>query len=81
MVFSENNLGFSRIAVVISSKIVKKSAARNQIRRRTKEIFKKAKSLFNNSYDIVVIFYSVKPIKFREIEEHLFEIFTKTKII
>ena len=81
LVFSENHFGFSRIAVVIPSKIVKRSVARNRIRRRIKEVFRRAVKLFGKNYDIIVMFYSAAPIKFREIEEQLVGIFTKAKII
>ena len=80
-VFLENGRNASRIAVVISSKIVKKSTERNRIRRRAKEIFRKADKLFSKNCDIIVMFYSGSPFKFRDIEEILFEIFTKAKII
>lgn len=79
--FSENSENHSRIAVVIPSKAVKSSVIRNRIRRRAKEIFKKASKLFNKNYDIVVFFYSAGNLKYGELEESMSGIFSKAKII
>ena len=81
VIFSENRQSFSRIAVIISSKAVKKSVLRNRLRRMAKEIFKKNAKVFNKNYDIIIMFYSGEPFKFADLEKVLSEVFRKAKVV
>ncbi|MEK7090319.1 MAG: ribonuclease P protein component [Patescibacteria group bacterium] len=76
-----NNLNTSRIAVVISSKAIRKSVVRNKIRRRIKEIFKKIKELLDKNYDVVIIIYSDNRSSFKDLEQLLFGAFLTAKVI
>ncbi len=55
LVFARNGLEHNRLGFSISSSSVRRSCARNRIRRLFREAYRKNKLLFNKAYDIVVI--------------------------
>lgn len=63
----------SRIAVVVSKKVLKKAVGRNRIRRRLYEIFRGELPRIKESYDIVCIVSSpeVRDMEFSELKENV----------
>ena len=59
----QNNLSFSRFAVIVSGKVVRRAVVRNRIRRRIMECLRLNYSCFPTGFDIIVI---PKPIVFQE---------------
>lgn len=79
--FAENNLDFSRFAVIVPVKLSKKSSKRNPLRRKTYEIIRKNYGDFKPGFDCVLIF---KPgsLKFssKQIQEIALFLFVKSGI-
>jgi len=75
--FTKNDLNVSRFAVVISSKVSKKSVVRNKIKRQLREAIQKNILEIKQKCDFVII---VKPEiinqKFKDIEKEVNEIFS-----
>ncbi|OQY09352.1 MAG: ribonuclease P protein component [Marinitoga sp. 4572_148] len=54
VVYTENNLGYSRIGITIKRKFGK-AHKRNKLKRYIREIYRRNKSLFPQDYDIVFL--------------------------
>ena len=54
LIYLSNDLNFSRMAVVVSSKIGN-AVQRNKIKRRMRSLFRRNKPLFEKSFDILII--------------------------
>jgi ribonuclease P protein component len=77
LVFRENNLGYSRIAVSIKRKFGK-AILRNKLRRQIKEIYRTNKSEFPQGYDFLFIPRKAlseiyKKVDFFEIKKMIFD--------
>lgn len=73
-----NNLGFSRLGIVISKKIEPKSVKRNQIKRKFREASRQLYDLLPKGYDFVInVKKSALDADFSEIKQEL-EKFAKT---
>ncbi len=69
--FSENRVGYCRLAVLIPAKVSKSSAVRNRLRRTIAEIFKAA-GLERQSFDVIFVAApSIVGRPFREIKSEL----------
>lgn len=79
--FAENNLDFSRFAVIVPVKLSKKSSKRNPLRRKTYEIIRRNYGDFKPGFDCILMF---KPgsLKFssKQIQEIILSLFVKTRI-
>ena len=83
LVFRENNLGYSRIAVSIKRKFGK-AVLRNKLRRQIKEIYRTNKSEFPQGYDFLFIPRKAlsniyKNVDFFEIKKMIFDNVRKVK--
>lgn len=54
LIYLSNNLGYSRLAIVVSRK-VGNSVERNKIKRNMRELFRKNKDLFKMHADMIII--------------------------
>lgn len=54
LVFRPNGLGYSRLGVVVSKK-VGPAVARNKVKRRMRELFRRNKSLYADPVDVIVV--------------------------
>lgn len=79
--FAENNLAFSRFAVIVPVRLSKKSSKRNPLRRKTYEIIRKNYGDFKPGFDCILIF---KPgsLEFssKQIQEIVLPLFVKAGI-
>lgn len=55
VIVQRSELPASRIGIVVTTKLDKRAAVRNRIRRRVREIFRAHRPLLTDSFDIVVI--------------------------
>ncbi len=58
LVFVDNNRGFTRMAVVISKKVIKSAVGRNRVRRRVYEALRRNFEYIPKKRDYVFIIYS-----------------------
>ncbi len=69
----KNEVDFNRFGVIVSTKVSKKAADRNKIKRRLREILKNNQKNLNLSYDIVIIALpNSKTKSFQELEKSVF---------
>ena len=82
LIFAENTRGFTRIAVVVSKKVMKTAVKRNRIRRRVYETLRKNMDLIpkGNDYIFVVFSPSVIDMPFNELEKLLGELVAEAKV-
>lgn len=73
----------SRVAVVISKKVLKSAVKRNRVRRRIYEYIRCQFPNLNDVYDIVVIISSgeILSISHTELSDQLFQLFKQSEII
>lgn len=73
----------SRIAVVVSKKVLKSAVGRNKIRRRTYEIMRNLLPNFNNHYDIAIIVNNseVRTMEYAELEKIVFNQLKDNKLL
>ncbi len=77
----ENRLDFSRIGVVVSSKVSKKAVFRNKLRRQLKGIFLKDQKKIKTGYDLVVISLNKnKHYSYQELEKSFLGLLIKLKL-
>ena len=75
VVYLENGLGFSRMAVIVKKK-VGKAHVRNRLKRLVREAYRRNKGIFPDSFDMVFVFRSevsekAKELSYWEVEEVL----------
>lgn len=74
--------GYSRITAVTSKKVAKKATARNQLKRRMREVARDLQPKTKGSYDIIV---TARPaaikLNYDGIKKNMTELFIKAKII
>lgn len=82
LIFAKNTRGFTRIAVVVSKKVMKTAVKRNRIRRRVYETLRKNMDLIpkGNDYIFVVFSPSVIDMPFNELEKLLGELVAEAKV-
>lgn len=82
LIFVENTRGFTRMAVVVSKKVMKTAVKRNRIRRRVYETLRKNMDLIpkGNDYIFVVFSPSVIDMPFNELEKLLGELVAEAKV-
>jgi len=76
------NRRHSRVAVVVSKKVLKKAVGRNRIRRRIYEIFREELPLMKKSYDIVCIVSSpeARDMEFTELRGNIRDMLSSASI-
>lgn len=80
--FVKNNLNYSRVGFIVSSKFSKKAVERNKIKRQLRAIFQKKISLIKSEVDIVVIPRKEATTKaFKELNEDVEKVLKKAKLI
>lgn len=79
----ENARGFTRIAVVVSKKVMKTAVGRNRIRRRVYEILRKNFELVPKGRDYIFVIFSKEVMEMPnvELEKLLGELVEESKIV
>lgn len=79
----ENARGFTRIAVVVSKKVMKTAVGRNRIRRRVYEILRKNFELVPKGRDYIFVIFSKEVMEMpnAELEKLLGELVEESKIV
>lgn len=79
----ENARGFTRIAVVVSKKVMKTAVGRNRIRRRVYEILRKNFELVPKGRDYIFVIFSKEVMEMPnvELEKLLGELVEESKIL
>lgn len=82
LVFVNNERGFTRIAVVVSKKVIKTAVGRNRIRRRVYEALRKNFDLIPKKRDYIFVIFSSDVLKmpFNELEKELGELVEESKV-
>ena len=82
LVFGENTRGFTRVAVVVSKKVIKSAVGRNRIRRRVYEALRKNFDLVPKKTDYIFVVYDKKvgEMAFNELEKLLGELVAESKV-
>ncbi len=82
LVFLKNERHFTRIAVVVSKKVVKSAVKRNRIRRRVYEALRINFDLIPKEYDYVFVVFSkgLLTLPFSELEKQLGELVAEAKV-
>ena len=83
LVFTENTKGFTRVAVVVSKKVLKSAVGRNRIRRRIYEAIRINFEDVPKERDYIFVVYSKEflTMPFREIEKTLGELVAESKVV
>lgn len=82
LVFVSNSRGFTRVAVVVSKKVIKSAVGRNRIRRRVYEAIRVNFDDIPEKMDYVFVVYSKDVLKmsFNELEKMLGELISEVKV-
>ena len=82
LVFAENTRGFTRVAVVVSKKVMKSAVGRNRIRRRIYEAIRTNFEYLPQKTDYIFVVFSkdVKDMPFGELEKLLGELVEESKV-
>lgn len=82
LVFTPNQRGKQRFAVVISKKVIKSAVGRNRVRRRIYEAIRLNLTEIPESYDYIFIVFSkdLKTMDFTEIEKLVLKLTEQAKI-
>ena len=82
LVFAENTRGFTRMAVVVSKKVMKTAVGRNRIRRRVYEVLRKNIDLIPKGTDYIFVVFSkdVIDMPFSSLEKLLGELVAEAKV-
>ena len=82
LVFVKNERGFTRIAIVVSKKVMKSAVGRNRIRRRVYEALRKNIEYIPKQYDYIFVIFSnnVMTMPFSELEKELGELVAESKV-
>ncbi len=77
-----NDLGLSRLGVIVSTKVSKKAVVRNRIKRVLRDFFQKELQNIIESRDVIIITLpGIESLEKEEINAKLKEIFIKMKLI
>ena len=81
LVFCDNSRGFTRIAVVISKKVIKTAVGRNRVRRRIYECLRKNFEDIPKERDYIFVVYNkdVKTIPYKDLENLLADLINSSK--
>lgn len=78
----KNNLGLTRVGIITSLKISKKSTVRNRLRRQVREVFRLNIDKIHPGYDVVItISGSMTGKKYPEIREEVLKALKTIKLI
>lgn len=82
LVFTPNNRGFTRFAVVISKKVIKSAVGRNRVRRRVYEVLRRNFDQIPKKHDYIFVIYhrDIKDMPFGELEKLLGGLVAESKI-
>ena len=82
LVFVKNTRGFTRVAVVVSKKVMKTAVKRNRIRRRVYETLRNNFDLIPKGYDYIFVVFSpdVIDMPINELEKVLGELVAESKV-
>lgn len=82
LVYTDNNRGFTRFAVVISKKVIKSAVGRNRVRRRVYEAIRKNFADIPKQKDYIFVIYqkNIKEMPFSELENLLADLIVQSKI-
>lgn len=82
LVFAENIKGFTRVAVVVSKKVMKTAVGRNRIRRRVYEALRRNFKYLPQGQDYIFVIFSkdVMTMDFSELEKKLGELVADAKV-
>ena len=82
LVFVNNTRGFTRIAVVVSKKVIKTAVGRNRIRRRVYEALRKNFEYIPKKRDYIFVVFSDEVLRmpFSELEKTLGELVEESKV-
>lgn len=82
LVFAENTRGFTRIAVVVSKKVIKTAVGRNRVRRRVYEVLRKNFRYVPKKRDYIFVIFDkgIKTMPFDELEKQLGELVNGSKV-
>ena len=82
LVFVPNTRGFTRVAVVVSKKVMKSAVGRNRIRRRVYEAIRINFDDVPKKMDYIFVVFSkdVAKMKFGDLEKKLGELITEAKV-
>lgn len=82
LVFVDNSRGFTRVAVVVSKKVIKTAVGRNLIRRRVYEAIRRNFEDIPKKRDYIFVIFSkdVAKMPFHELEKMLGELVAESKI-
>ena len=82
LVFVPNKRGFTRVAVVVSKKVLKTAVGRNRIRRRIYEALRVNFETMPKKMDYIFVVYAkdVKEMPFKELEKILGELVNEAKV-
>ena len=82
LVFAENTRGFTRVAVVVSKKVIKSAVGRNRIRRRVYEAVRKNFEYLPEKTDYIFVIFSkdILTMPLPELEKLLGELVEESKV-
>ena len=82
LVFCDNTRGFTRVAVVVSKKVVKTAVGRNRIRRRVYETIRNNFDLVPKKCDYIFVVYrkEVGTMPYKELVKLLGELVAESKV-
>ena len=82
LVFASNSRGFTRVAVVVSKKVMKSAVGRNRIRRRVYEALRRNLEFIPKKTDYVFVVFSKDVLKmsFSDLEKLLGELVEESKV-
>lgn len=82
LVFNENTRGFTRVAVVVSKKVMKTAVGRNRIRRRVYEALRENFDLVPKERDYIFVVFDkkVEAMPYKELVKLLGELVAESKV-
>ena len=82
LVFNENTRGFTRVAVVVSKKVMKTAVGRNRIRRRVYEALRENFDLVPKERDYIFVIFDkkVEAMPYKELVKLLGELVAESKV-
>ena len=82
LIFVDNDRGFTRVAVVVSKKVIKSAVGRNRIRRRVYEAIRNNFDYLPKKRDYIFVIFSadVLTMPFSELEKRLGELVAESKV-